>query len=188
MESYTALWRRLDMPGKESCCLASMGGGWRIAGFAAFVEEEGPWMLTYTISCDEAWRTLSAEVRGWGGERIIDVRIAREPSGIWRLNGEVRPAVEGCIDIDLNFSPSTNLLPIRRLDQAVGESAGVRAAWLRFPSFELEPLEQSYTRVGTNLYRYESAGGSFVAPVEVDDRGLVRRYGEIWKEGWEDAS
>jgi hypothetical protein len=41
-------------------------------------------------------------------------------------------AGEGCLDIDLGFSPSTNLLPIRRLTLAVGEAATVRAAWLPF--------------------------------------------------------
>ena len=42
-------------------------------------------------------------------------------------------AVDGCRDIDLNFSPSTNVLPIRRLSLDVGDQAAVRAAWLRFP-------------------------------------------------------
>jgi hypothetical protein len=88
--------------------------------------------------------------------------------------------VEGCVDVDLNFSPSTNTLPIRRLDLEVGQSVQLRAAWLRFPSFKIEPLEQSYTRVGANLYRYESAGGRFVASVEVDAMRLVTEYGEIW--------
>ena len=68
----------------------------------------------------------------------------------------------------------------RRLDLEVGHSVHLRAAWLRFPSFQLEPLEQSYTRVRANLYRYESAGGRFVASVEVDEAGLVTEYGEIW--------
>jgi hypothetical protein len=56
----------------------------------------------------------------------------------------------------------------------------VRAAWLRFPSFALEPLEQTYTRLERNLYRYESAGGRFVAPITVDDTGLVNQYGDLW--------
>lgn len=30
------------------------------------------------------------------------------------------------------------------------------------------------------LYRYESAGGRFVAEVTVDDAGLVIDYGDIW--------
>lgn len=74
-----------------------------------------------------------------------------------RLNGIDPPAVAGCIDEDLNFSSSTNLLPIRRLILAVGQNAPVKAAWLKFPSFELEPLSQVYSRIDESTYRYESA-------------------------------
>ncbi len=38
-----------------------------------------------------------------------------------------------CVDIDLNFSSSTNLLPIRRLDLAIGQDAELTAAWLVSP-------------------------------------------------------
>jgi hypothetical protein len=104
-----------------------------------------------------------------------------DTDGRWWLNDRACPAVSGCIDVDLNFSPSTNLLPIRRLNLAIGEEATVRAAWLRFPSFTLEPLEQTYRRLGERTYRYSSAGGRFVAELEVDDRGLPLRYGDIWR-------
>ena len=43
------------------------------------------------------------------------------------------------------------------------------AAWLRFPSFRLEVLEQTYRRLADRRYRYESAGGSFAAELDVDD-------------------
>jgi len=52
----------------------------------------------------------------------------------------------------------------------------VRAAWLRFPSFALEPLEQSYRRVTESRYRYESAGARFVAELEVNAAGFVTLY------------
>ena len=55
--------------------------------------------------------------------------------GHWWQNEVEQPQVAGCIDIDLNFSPSTNLLPIRRCNLAVGEAVAVNAAWLRFPGF-----------------------------------------------------
>ena len=87
----------------------------------------------------------------------------------------------GCIDLDLNFSPSTNLLPIRRLDLPVGQGAGVRAAWLRFPSFTLEPLEQIYRRTDVATYRYESAGGRFAVELQVNAAGLVTRYENFWQ-------
>jgi hypothetical protein len=98
------------------------------------------------------------------------------------LNGTEWGEVSDCIDIDLNFSPSTNLLPIRRLDLGVGEQAGVQAAWLRFPSFKLERLDQIYRRVDATKYRYESANGTFVTEIEVNETGLVTLYPNFWEE------
>jgi len=97
------------------------------------------------------------------------------------MNGKECPEVAGCIDLDLNFSPSTNLLPIRRLNLAVGQEAVVRAAWLRFPGFTLEPLEQLYRRVDATTYRYESAGGRFVANLQVNAEGFVTYYPKFWQ-------
>jgi len=113
-------------------------------------------------------------VRGFVGERAINVPITADEHGVWRLDGAEIAAVAGCIDIDLNFSPSTNTLPIRRLQLAIGEEAEVRAAWLRFPSFDLEPLVQRYRRLDEQSYHYES--GSFSAEVRVNDAGLVTSY------------
>lgn len=180
-KSQTTLWRRLDVPGHEACRLTALETGWRIVGTAVFAHEGQACRLDYAIACDAQWRTLSAMVSGWIGEREVEVEVIRDDAGLWRLNGDLIPEVEGCVDVDLNFSPATNTLPIRRFDLAVGQSVQVRAAWLRFPSFRLEPLEQSYTRIGTNLYRYESVGGRFAASVEVDEMGLVTEYGEIWR-------
>src|SRR5690606_5431759 len=99
----------------------------------------------------------------------------------WSLNGEPCPSVAGCIDIDLGFTPATNLLPIRRLALAVGQQAEVRAAWLPFPALALEPLPQLYRRQAEHTYHYESNGGSFVRTLEVDDVGLVVRYPGLWE-------
>jgi hypothetical protein len=178
---HSVLWRRIDEPGHEGCRLVPRNGGWQILGSAVFSHLGEACRLAYTIHCNSGWRTLSAAVSGWVGERDIHVEVACEETGIWRLNGAEVPAVAGCLDVDLSFSPSTNSLPIRRLDLAIGESAQVRAAWLRFPDFTLEPLEQSYTRLAADRYRYESAGGWFVAEVTVDGLGLVLDYGEIWR-------
>jgi hypothetical protein len=145
---------------------------------ALFVHEGLSCRLDYSIACSASWVTKSARVSGWLGDRTIDIRI--EHDGSWTLNGAACPQVDGCLDVDLNFSPSTNLLPIRRLSLAVGQRAAVRAAWLRFPSFTLEPLEQTYTRLAERTYRYESAGGKFVAELEVDQDGLPVTYGKFW--------
>jgi uncharacterized protein len=177
----TILWRGLVFPGHESCCLFSAGKEWHMEGTAVFKYEQQACQLDYHIVCDEAWQTLSAQVEGWLNKVFIHLQIKTDPSGRWWLNDAEQPDVRGCTDIDLNFSPSTNLLPIRRLDLAVGEAAEVKAAWLRFPSFKLEPLPQQYRRLDENTYRYESAGGQFVAELKVDSSGFVIDYPNLWQ-------
>jgi len=172
----TILWKRLDRPGHEAARVYRQDGGWKLAGTAVFAHESRPCRLDYSILCDSAWRTLEAGIEGWIGSEGIRIEIAAGASGVWRMNGSERPEVEGALDLDLNFSPSTNPLPIRRLGLSVGKEAKGRAAWLRFPSFTLEPLEQLYRRVAESRYRYESAGGRFVAELEVNAAGLVTLY------------
>ena len=124
------------------------------------------------VTCDRVWGTLSGRIAGWVGEHVVEMEISVDAARRWYLNAKEQAQVEGCIDLDLNFSPSTNLLPIRRLNLLVGQEAMVRAAWLRFPSFELEPLDQLYRRIDESTYVYESGGGTFVRQLEVESIGL----------------
>jgi hypothetical protein len=64
---------------------------------------------------------------------------------------------------------------------AVGQEARVQAAWLRFPGFTLEPLEQLYQRIEATTYHYESASGRFVTDIQVNETGFVTRYPNIWQ-------
>jgi uncharacterized protein len=169
------VWRRLDVPGHEAAELLERDAGWLLAGAAVFAH---PAHLSYAIRCDARFQTMAAEVSGRVANE--EVRVSIEVNeGRWRLFDVEVPNVEGCIDIDLNFSPSTNLLPIRRLNLQVGQDARVRTAWLRFPSFRLEPLEQVYRRVSEWKYTYESPG--FAANLEVDERGMVTTYERFWQ-------
>jgi hypothetical protein len=113
------------------------------------------------VVCNAAWHTVAATVQGWVGNETIAIEVAVDATRRWWLNGAECPGVAESTDIDLNFSPSTNLLPLRRLNLTIGQEARVQAAWLRFPSFTLEPLDQLYRRLDATTYRYESAGGTF---------------------------
>ena len=175
------LWRCFAFPGHEVCHMSAKDSRWHLEGTALFSHEQRPCRLDYQISCDSAWRTLSARVEGWLGNTIVSIHMRTDPTHHWWLNEVEQPEVMGCIDLDLNFSPSTNTLPIRRLDLAVGCTANVNAAWLRFPSFRLEPLPQQYRRLGETAYRYESAGGQFVANLEVNRSGFVVNYPGLWQ-------
>ena len=175
------LWSRLDRPGHESARLIQSAGSWHLTGSAVFAEKGQPVRLDYLIICDAAWKTQSAIVAGWIGNREIAIEIVVTPDARWLLNNEPVPSVRGCLDIDLNFSPSTNLLPVRRLNLPVGHEAALRAAWLRFPSFELEALEQVYRRVSSRTFIYESGGGRFTAQLDVNDVGFPTNYAGLWR-------
>jgi uncharacterized protein len=175
------LWRRLDLPGHEIARLEALDDGWKLFGTAIFTYQRDPFKLDYVVICDATWRTKSAKVKGVIGSREIDVTVTVDTNCRWHLGETERTSIEGSLDIDLGFSPSTNLLPIRRLQLAVGDEAEVRAAWLPFPSFELEPLAQVYRRMAERTYRYESDGGSFTRTLEVNDTGFVTSYPGLWE-------
>lgn len=174
------LWRRLDQPGHESARLVYEHPSWHLSGVAVFVYDGQPCRLDYGITCNSRWETRLARVTGWVGDQAVEIEISADSSGRWFVNRNECDEVKGCIDLDLNFSPSTNLLPIRRLSLAIGEQAPVRAAWLRFPGFALEPLDQLYRRTGATTYAYESAGGTFTSELWVNEAGFVINYPNLW--------
>jgi len=153
----------------------------RLEGTAVFLHEGRTCRLSYLIACDANWQTRSATVSGWVGDEEVNLELSVDAQQHWEVNAVAKPAVDGCIDLDLNFSPATNLLPIRRLNLEVGQQAEVNAAWLRFPSFELEPLSQVYERLGEFKYRYSSRGGAFVAELIVNRSGFVTLYPQLWE-------
>lgn len=175
------VWRGIFWPGHEHCAVYDDAAQWFVEGAALFIHERQPCRLEYLIECDHTWTTQSARVSGWVGEKQVDIHITADADRNWFFNGSEQPAVKGCTDVDLNFSPSTNLLPIRRLNLVPGQQAPVSAAWLRFPSFKLEQLDQTYQRLDHTTYHYESNDGSFAAELKVDEFGLVTNYPGLWE-------
>ncbi|HET6861536.1 MAG TPA: putative glycolipid-binding domain-containing protein [Pyrinomonadaceae bacterium] len=181
MSDDAIVWKSIFLNGHEYCRVLHDASFNFLVGSAIFSKDQRPTRLDYSIKCDSHWRSLSAEVSGWLGDEQVDLQIFVKDGRFWFLNGEEQKELEGCVDVDLNFSPSTNLLPIRRLNLRVGEVAEVKAGWLRFPSFKLEPLRQSYRRIDETTYRYESGGGTFGKDLRVNPMGLVTSYPDIWE-------
>ncbi len=177
-DGISILWRRLDVPGHEAVRIYGDEDGWYIDGSAVFIYDAQPCRLEYLIECDTEWKTKFVTVDGFVGDEVISIEIEAE-NGVWHLDGKEIEVVDGCVDIDLNFSPVTNLLPIKRSSIAVGDNARVKAAWLRFPSFSLEPLEQTYTRKSQTVYSYHTSTG-FETNITVDTFGVVVEYSDLW--------
>jgi len=174
------IWRCLFRPGMEHFALRETANGWELAGTVIVLADDRPLLVAYRVECNGDWHTRNVElsVTRDGNQRTLSLHPTNE--GRWLLDGQPIDAVAGCIDVDLGVTPSTNALPIRRLNLAVGESADVTATWVQFPSLEIRPLSQRYTRIAEHRYRYESDTG-FTADLDVDDAGVVTTYPGGWE-------
>jgi hypothetical protein len=176
-------WRRLDVPGREDATIKHTTTGWRLTGDLDVKEVGLAAKLRYVIECDDEWRTDWAVIEGDVGGTPVRFSLESDGDGNWTMNNSPVPDVDGALDIDLGFTPATNTLPIRRLALAVGESAAVRSAWLRFPELRFEPLEQTYTRETAQTFRYRAMvdGEPFAARLDTDPFGRVVRYEGLWE-------
>jgi hypothetical protein len=176
------LWHEPSESTADLCRLETWGTGRRLSGSVLTVRDGVPWEGRYIVECDSAWRTrrVHVEARSAGGEST-QLELLANGEGRWRrAPGEPMLDDGSVIDVDLRLTPATNTLPIRRLGLRVGESGSTRALWIGFPGLEIEPSMQTYSRLAARRWRY--ASGDFSAELEVDEHGLVVRYGDFWRE------
>jgi uncharacterized protein len=172
------LWQGLIAPSMERFIVVVSANGFEFDGLLLQAHQDVPYVARYAIRVDEAWRTRAVEVAIENGG-LNSISLETDGAGHWTDNGKPLSELDGCVDVDLEWSPSTNTLPIRRLALSPGKSRTLSAAWVRFPSLQAERLEQTYERLDDRRYRYRS--GRFTAELLVDDDGLVAQYGFNWK-------
>ena len=85
--------------------------------------------------------------------------------------------MDTAFDIDLAFTPATNLMPLRRLDQILE----TRAAWLSYPDCHLRPLDQTYRRMTPETISYAAAQTGYTTEMVVDRSGFVTLYPDCWE-------
>jgi hypothetical protein len=176
----TVLWQRSDRVFLECGRLDQDDSGFVLSGEALYRGRSGPTVARYLIRANERWYTQHLDLRVEEPTGTSTLLLDRDPDGRWRRDGEPLDLEFPCDDVDLAFSPSTNMLPIRRLGLQVGESAPVRVAWIQVPSLKVRAAEQIYERTGATAYRFKGRFGSY--HIEVDNQGMVMDYpGGGWR-------
>ena len=173
--SAAFFWRKLDHPGYDSCRLFQLTNGWRLSGVAVFWGGRYPCHFHYEVVTDSAWRTRRAGVNGYLGNRAINMRI-NAAGNRWKVNSELQDNIAGCLDVDLGFTPATNLIAIRRLSLKVGQYAEAPAAYLAFPTMHFVKLAQTYYRTGRNEYEYEAPTVGYAGTLQVTSSGAIVHY------------
>jgi len=171
------VWAAVQWPGLEYLIAHAEADGIR-AESQLIMAEQGPARVRYELDCDASWRfrELSIGVTGPAGERALTISAA--DGGRWVVNGEHRADLDECTEIDINVTPLTNTLPVRRLAWSPGQAADLAVAYVSVPELTVRPVRQRYTMLAAGLFRYES--GSFRADLPVDEDGFVLDYPGIW--------
>jgi hypothetical protein len=106
--------------------------------------------------------------------------IAEVRDGRWWVDGTERPDLDGCVDIDFEFSLVTNTLPVHRLDLTSTSPVDVPAAFVRAVDLRVERIEQSYVcRQSVEdqfFFDYTSTTFDFGCRLVFDTSGLVTDY------------
>jgi hypothetical protein len=182
------MWSPWDTPGLEHLHLTLNEDGVIADGeIMTTLFEERPMRLRYHVECDAGWRVRGVRVTMQAGQRSVDLRS--DGAGQWTTSGgDILPALDGCIDVDIMATPFTNTLPIRRLGLQPGESADLNVAYISVPSLEAVMSPQRYTclesRPDGGLYRYQSVSSGYTNDLPVDADGLVIDYPGIWRRVW----
>ncbi|MEQ8291899.1 MAG: putative glycolipid-binding domain-containing protein [Roseovarius sp.] len=177
----TARWRALDREGEDTCRLCPAAHGWLLVGHARFRDEGGFAALDYVVRCDADWQTLSADIAGVHDAREVRLRVLRD-NGTWLLNEAEQPGLDGAADIDLSFTPATNLMPLRRLLEGRETSLQSSAAWLHYPEPALLRLDQTYARTGQpDVMSYMAEQTDYATQLTFDRAGFVTLYPELWE-------
>lgn len=177
-----AAWRHRDArDGFEVVFVgATPAGGRRLAGHVSAVEDGEAWAVRYDIVVDAAWRTRTAWIRTHTAAGRRDVTVEADGAGRWRVDGAPAPALDGCLDVDLEASACTNAFPVGRLGLAVGAAADAPAAYVRVRPPTVERLEQRYERLADDgdrrRFHYVSPAFAFEAVLVYDASGLVVDY------------
>jgi hypothetical protein len=173
------VWLGGDLPLMELATLWRTTQGHALRGSVVGRVADTELALRYDVGCTPTWETRTVRVEMDAPPERRRILVDVDETGAWTIDGVAKPELSGIRDVDIEVTPSTNTLPIRRLALGVGEQARVTAAWIRVPSLEVFPLRQSYARLAGDRYEYRAE--DFRAELVVDRHGLVEEYGSFWR-------
>ncbi|HWV23904.1 MAG TPA: putative glycolipid-binding domain-containing protein [Thermomicrobiales bacterium] len=180
------IWRSTGDPGFEHVRIDEGHPEWTVFDSMFVREHEGVVRRGgYTLIVDKAWRVLELRLMvEQAPGSMTALHIMASGDGRWvDANQNPIPALDGCIDIDIRWSPLTNTLPIRRL--ALGEEEReIRVAYVSLPDLDIRPVTQRYRRVDDATVRYWSESLPEGVLIAVDEDAFVVDYPGAFHREW----
>lgn len=181
------IWQHLDAAGWEHVRIQTDHPGWNVYD-SILIRQHGDQVLRggYTLVTDKQWRTLELRLMLETSPGVMDgIHLLSEGNGTWTDAQEnPMPELDGCLDVDIRWTPLTNTLPINRLPLVAGEEQSIRVAYIDVPNLTVRPVAQRYLRTSEQGVRYMSETRETEVDISVDDDGYVSEYPKLFRRTW----
>ncbi|OBB85383.1 hypothetical protein A5760_08195 [Mycobacterium colombiense] len=174
-------WRAQDDPRMESVRIQVSGNRIKANGriIAAATETHPAFGAYYDLLTDEAGATKRLGMTVTVAERERVFSFARDEENMWLVTdhqGEHRAAYNGALDVDVEFSPFFNALPIRRLGlYQRAASVTLPVVYVNVPEMSITAGTVSYSSTGSlNEIKLRSPVSD--TTVSVDEEGFIVDY------------
>jgi hypothetical protein len=174
-------WRRIDVVGLELLALRA-GAAQVRAESTVICIEDGGFRLDHAWELTADWRALSLRIERHGVRGRKTLVLERDGAG-WRVDGKRRPDLDAADEPDLSVTPFCNTFVIRRMPASPGASLTVDIAYVNGRDLTVARSRQRYERQARGRFRYVDLGlfSGFEANLQVDDRGLVEHYQNLFE-------
>ena len=176
-------WQAADGHGFEGTRLhPGAGKGFRALGRLVRADPNGEFTASYRLVVRQDGSVERLSVTSATAARERNLTMNRTEDGYWLLDtgsGGTRTEFGGALDVDLEFSPMFNTLPIRRL--ALHRESGEHTmpiVFVTLPDLDVRLVDQTYRTVSTDAAGpvVEFRGGDFSAELLLDADGNVVSY------------
>jgi hypothetical protein len=185
------VWTGVEEWLTETAAVELTGDGLRAIG-TQLGADPVPFRVDYRLEAPEDFVTRELELTATAEEWRRHLVLRHDGSGGWsaeveddgevpggRWEGEL-PDLSEARDIDIQNSPLTNTMPIRRHGFQEGGAGEFLMAFVVTPVLRVRASRQGYEHVrrsdGGAVVRYLSLDGDFRAELELDEDGLLLVY------------
>ncbi|RAU82295.1 putative glycolipid-binding domain-containing protein [Pontibacter arcticus] len=176
------IWKRDDESTQtiEVLKFNNTKAGFQIKSLVSGILNNRPILIEYHIIIDQKWKVKEISLISLLTKDKLVLKSGLNERWYDEKNNEIAE-LKGCIDIDISLSPITNTLPIKRLGDSLIKRTKITVLYINLTNWKHEKVEQYYTKISNNLYKYEGVFRNFEADLPVDNFGFVMTYPTLFK-------
>lgn len=144
------IWQHLDAPGWEHVRIIDDHPGWTVFDSILVRKHEDQVLRGgYTLVTDKQWRTLELRLMLESAPGAMEgIHLLTEGDGRWTdANDQHIPELDGCLDVDIEWTPLTSSLLISHTRLQAGEDHSASVIHISMPTMSMQRVTKDFRRL-----------------------------------------